>query len=257
MSSTKEKLPKLPAYCLPSFWLTLSLMMIAAVLSFTDLLHFDKKRAESSRRFEELSWHYRDNIMSLKRAQIDNLKEIKDRLIVLEAAMEKILPKEETTPIDPDPAVSSQADEFVGKLESMSDEEYQAMVLEHAKASDRQLVEQHFKQENAFKASLKPSEKQKFDDDVKNAYAKLLVSCKVEGELSDLQKRAIQRSAESITIVEWRVKESVAQQNARWERYIERKREEKRRWSEEFLERMVEKFGPDVLERMQEEADDE
>ena len=77
--------------------------------------------------------------MTLKIAQIDNLKEIKDRLIVLEAAMKKNQPKEETKPMETDPSVSSQADEFVGNLESMSDEEYQAMVLEHVKASDRHL----------------------------------------------------------------------------------------------------------------------
>ena len=36
----------------------------------------------------------------------------------------------------------------------MSDEDYQAVVLEHAKASDRELIDQHFKRENAFKALL-------------------------------------------------------------------------------------------------------
>ena len=107
----------------------------------------------------ELSCHYRDEVLAIKRAQIDNLKEIKDRLIVLEAAMMNSRPEKETTPMDPAPFASSQADEFVGKLESMSDEEYQAMVLAHVEASDRQLIEQHFKRENAFKASLRPAEK--------------------------------------------------------------------------------------------------
>ena len=250
MSSTKEKLPKLPPYCLPTFWLALSLLSLSVVLSFTDLLHFDKKRAESARRSEELSWHYRDEVMTIKRAQIDNLKEIKDRLIVLEAAMGKIKPKK-----NPQPVASSPSEESAISLESMSDEEYQAMVLEHVKASDKQLVEQHFKQENAFKASLKPSEKQKFDADVKRECAKLMANSQAEGELSDLQKQAIRRCAESVVIANWRVDDSVAQQDKRWENYIERKREENRRWNEEFNAELAERLGPEFFERMQEEAE--
>ena len=137
----------------------------------------------------EIRHHYRDEVLALKRGQIDNLKEIKDRLIVLELAMrklemEKAKPKEEPKPV----AESSLAESAI-RLESMSDEEYRAMVLEHVKASDRQLIDQHFKQENAFKVSLKPAEKQKFDADVKRECAKLLASSKVEGELSSLQKK--------------------------------------------------------------------
>lgn len=259
MSSTKEKLPKLPAYCLPSFWLALSLMLVATVLSFTDLLHFDKKRAESARQFEELSDHYRDEVLTLKIAQIDNLKEIKDRLIVLESAMKKIQPKEETTPLETDPSVSSQEDEFVGKLKSMSDEGYQAMVLEHVKASDRQLVEQHFKQENAFKASLKPAEKQKFDADVKKAYAKLLANCKVEGDLSSLQKEAIRRSAESMAIADWRVNDSIVESMARDDAWLAKRREltEKRirLRKEKHREMQIKSFGAEFVERMQEESE--
>lgn len=250
MSSAKEKLPKLPPYCLPSFWLVLSLLAISLVISLTDLLHFNKKRAESSRQFEELSGHYRDEVLTIKRAQIDNLKEIKDRLIVLEAAMEKTKPKKKPQPVASSPSTGSAI-----SLESMSDEEYQAMVLEHVKASDKQLVEQHFKQENAFKASLKSSDKQRFDADVKRECAKLMANSKAEGELSDLQKQVIRRCAESIVIANWRVDDSVAQQNERWLNHIERKREENRRWNEEFNAKMVEKFGPEFLEQMQKESE--
>ena len=254
MSSTKEeKLPKLPAYCLPSFWLTMSLMLVATVLSFTDLLHFDKKRLESARRSEELRHYYRDTVMTLKRAQIDNLKEIKDRLIVLELAMRKSEIEESKPKEDPKPVVESPLAKAAVKLESMSDEEYQSMVLEHVKASDRQLIDQHFKQENAFKASLNPAEKQKFDAEVKRECAKLLANSKVEGELSDLQKQAFRRSAESMVIVDWRAKDSVAQQDNRWKRYIERKREENRRWNEEFTAELAERLGPEFLDQMVED----
>ncbi len=139
----------------------------------------------------------------------------------------------------------------------MSDEEYQAMVLEHVKASDRQLIDQHFKQENAFKASLKASERQKFDVDVKKSYSKLLASCKVEGELSSLQKEAIRRSAESMVITDWRIKDSVNRQNALATSYLERRAEENRRWNEEFLAKMLEKFGPEFLDQMMKEVGDE
>ncbi len=230
-------------------------MIVAVVLSFTDLLHFDKKRAESARRSEELSHHYRDEVLAIKRAQIDNLKEIKDRLIVLESSMGKIKPEKKPQPV----AVSPSAESVVS-LESMRDEEYQAMVLERVKASDRQLVEQHFKRENAFKASLKPSEKQKFDTDVKKAYAKLLAHPGMKGELSSLQKAAIYRSAESMTIMEWRTRESTESRESQMRRSSERwlnQREEKNRLrEEERLAKLVERFGPEFLDQIQEAGDE-
>ena len=255
MSSTKETLPKLPAYCLPSFWLALSLLLISLVLSFTDLLHFGKKRAESSRQFAELSHHYRDEVLAIKRAQIDNLKEIKDRLLVLEAAIGKVKPKKNPPPV----ALSPSAESAVS-LESMSDEEYQAMVLEHVKASDKQLVDQHFKQENAFKASLKPSDKQRFDADVKKAYAKLLAHPGMKGELSSLQKAAIHRSAESMTIVEWRTRASTESREAQMrrsnERWLNQQEEKNRLREEERLAKLVERFGPEFLQMMEEAGDE-
>ena len=85
----------------------------------------------------------------------------------------------------------------------MSDEEYQAMVGEHVKASDRQRIDQHFQRENAFKTSLSPDEKQKFDAEVKKACAKLMSSSGMKGELSSLQKETLRRGAESIGITDW------------------------------------------------------
>ena len=58
--------------------------------------------------------------------------------------IEESKPKEETKPVESSPSIDSS-----GKLKSLSDEEYPAMVLGHAKASDRQLVEQPFQRENA------------------------------------------------------------------------------------------------------------
>ena len=43
------------------------------------------------------------------------------------------------------------------KIESMSDQDWQAMALENANPSERRIVEQRFKRENAFKASLNPT----------------------------------------------------------------------------------------------------
>ena len=59
---------------------------------------------------------------------------------------------------------------------------------------------------------MRPAEKQKFDADVKKAYAKLLASAKVEGALSGLQKEAIRRSAESMESREAQIRQS----NERW-----------------------------------------
>ena len=102
MSSTKENVP-----LMAKIWLPISLMLIVMLLSFSDLLYFSPKQRESSRKSMELSRHYQDEVLAIKRAQIDNLKEIKDRLIVLEAAMRNSRPEEETKPMDPVPSASS------------------------------------------------------------------------------------------------------------------------------------------------------
>lgn len=118
--------------------------------------------------------------------------------------MEKVKQNEETKPVGASPS-----DDSVGKLESMSDEEYQAMVLEYVRASDKQLIDPHFKRGKAFKASLDPSKKQKFTSDVRKAYDKLLATPGMKDELSSLQKRGIRRSAESMVVEDWRVKDSI------------------------------------------------
>ena len=135
------------------FWFTLLTPSVVIATSVFYLLYFSPKQSEQNQKFAELSHHYRDEVLTLKRAHIDNLKGIKDRLIVLEVSMKKSEMEEPKT-VAPSPLAESAV-----SLESMSDEEYQAMVLEHVKASDRQLIEQHFKRENAFKASLRPAEK--------------------------------------------------------------------------------------------------
>lgn len=197
-------------------------------------------------------WEYPfDGGRAEKKERIVKVEETKNRRPVSPPSVEKVKISESKPNEEPKPVEQSSL-----ALASLSDEEYQAMVLEHVKPGDRQLAEQHFKQENAFKASLKPDEKQKFDAEVKRECAKLLANSGVqESELSSFQKQTIRRCAESMVIADWRVKESIAQQDARWERYIERKIEDNQRWNEEFLERMVEKFGPDFLDQMMEESE--
>lgn len=226
MNSTKK------VFGIPGIWVPMAVMLLGGAVSF-------------------FGWEYpfvgdREE----KKERIANLEETKNRLPDSPPSIGKI--EESKSKEEPKPVDQSSL-----SLESMSDEEYQAMVLAHVKASDRQLVEQHFKQENAFKASLKPADKQRFDADVKRECAKLLASSKVEGELTSFIKQTIRRCVESMVIVDWRVKDSVAQQDDRWARYIERKREENRRWNEEFLAELAERLGPEFFERMMEEVGDE
>ena len=67
----------------------------------------------------------------------------------------------------------SQTGEFVGNVESMSEQEHLALILKNASLSDWRILADHFKQENEFKASL-----------------------------SRAQKKAIRRSAETMAMTE-------------------------------------------------------
>ena len=106
---------------------------------------------------------------------------------------------------------------------------------------------------------MKPFEKQKFDVEVKKAYAKLLVSSKVEGELSDLQKEAFRRDAESMAIANWRVKDSMEEFEARQDAWVARRRElrekERRLRQEQIKEMQRKNFGAEFVERMMEESE--
>ncbi len=226
MNSTKK------VFGVPGIWVPMAVMLFGGAVSF-------------------FGWEYPfGGDREEKKERIADLEEPKNRLPASAPLVEKVKIKESKPKEEPKPVEQSSS-------ESMSDEEHQSMVLEHVKASDRQLVDQHFKRENAFKASLEPAEKQKFDVDVKKECKKLLAKLGVEVDLTSFHKQTIRRVAESMVIADWRVKESVAQQDARWDRYIERKREENRRWNEEFLAKMVEKFGPEFVDQLQKEAVDE
>ena len=128
------------------------------------------------------------------------------------------------------------------KIESMSDQDWQAMALENANPSERRIVEQHFKRENAFKASLNPTQKKGFDADVKREYAKLLASSVVEGELSDLLKKSLHRTAESVAIADWRGRASRDRKNAELNAHIARREENLRILQEEFLAELSEEM---------------
>ena len=140
----------------------------------------------------------------------------------------------------------------------MSDEEYQDVVLEHAPKKERQNIANQFKWNNEFKASLSQTQKKEFDDDVNKAYAKLRVSSGVqEDDLTSFHKQTLRRCAESMIVTDWRVKDLIDRQDAQTLRYLERQEEENRLWNEEFLAKLVERFGPEVLDQIQKEASDE
>lgn len=66
------------------------------------------------------------------------------------------------------------------------------------------------------------------------AYAKMLEDAGVKGELPNLQKQAIRRSAETMTIVEWKMKESSDQMFAESANYLEQRKEKFRFWEEQL-----------------------
>ncbi len=207
MSSTKK------VFGVPGIWVPMAVMLFGGAVSF-------------------FGWEYPfGGDREEKKERIADLEEPKNRLPASAPLVEKVKIKESKPKKRPQPVAHSSL-----ALESLSDEEHQSVILEHVKASDRQLVEQLFKQENAFKTSLKPSEKQRFDVDVKNACAKLLsISGVQEGEMSSFLKQIIRRCAESMVITDWRRKDSVDRKNAELNTYLGQREENLRILQEEFL----------------------
>ncbi len=155
-------------------------------------------------RYEKLKSKYREkvNLLTLQnQIQVREINELKEQLRLLESSAKK--PEvDQSQPEEVQVEEETQAHNRiqVEELASMSDPEWQAMVLEEADSGDRKILESHFKRENEFKASLSRAQKQEFDAEVEKAYAHLLANSGVEGELSDWQKRATRRSAETVAM---------------------------------------------------------
>lgn len=133
---------------------------------------FDVKVKENA----ELWNRYVKTMKSTEQRRSEKIRGIEKRLRVLESSMNRIRiqTKEESPTFDPKPSSDSQSDDLAVNLESMSDREYQAWVMEHANASDRQILAEHFQRENEFKASLNRTQKKAFDDEVERKYANAL-----------------------------------------------------------------------------------
>lgn len=209
-------------------------------------------------RYEELKKSHREkvNLLTLQnQIQSREISELKDQLRLLESSakkpeveqsqVEEVQVEEETQAHNP-----PQKNELVGKLESMSDPDWQAWLLKNADAKDRKILEGRFKQENEFKASLNPAQKQEFEAEVEKAYAHMLANSGVEGELSDLQKQVTRRSAETVAMTmvktKWQSREFLDRWDAKMAALEEEAEERNRLYYEELEEEFLlihEEFG--------------
>lgn len=103
------------------------------------------------------------------RTQLESIQQVKfaeleSRVIVLEAKIRQ-LDFEVNRP-------TRRPDDSASNVKSMSREEYQSWALKNASGRNRQILADHFKKENEFKVSLKPTQKKEFDSDVDKAYKK-------------------------------------------------------------------------------------
>lgn len=130
------------------------------------------------------------------------------------------------------------SNELASKMESRSNQDRQAMVLENVNPSNRKILESHFKQENKFKASLSRTQKKQFDDEVRKTYLKMLANSGGEDALSGLRKHAIRRSAETMTMAEWQSKETSNCALANATAYVDQREERLRLLEEALIEEM-------------------
>lgn len=200
MNSTEEKKIKkfhITGTLTVIMWTLIGIMLL--VWGYGD----DEERIENLKATMEA--RQRAHALDIKLEDGQNLKirSHEERLKVLETAVVDLLmanPKQSDSqvvlPVVP-------PDE---SAEAASDEDFRAMVLKNVKINDRMAVVRHFRQEDEFKKSLKPSEKRKFDADVKKAYEELLAECKIaEGSLDKWLANTLRQSVETGVILEWRM----------------------------------------------------
>lgn len=227
-------------------------------------------------RYEELKSKYREkvNLLTLQnQIQARKINELKEQLRILESSAQKPEVEQsqpEEVQVEEETQAHNSPQKQKDELESMSDPEWQAWLLENADAGDRQILESYFQQKNEFKASLNPAQKQEFDTEVEKAYAHLLANSGVEGELSDWKKQATRRSAETIAMTlvktKWQsrdfldrwdakvaaLEEETAERNRLYEEEVEEEfllmEEEIRQFEEEFG---LEPFDWGLLEKVE------
>ncbi len=201
----KEKAVKVN-YKTVTYWIVFGVMVFSAI--FWTII-FQRSNAEAKENVK-MRAQYRATMESAEKIRTEKIRGIEKRLGILESSVRRfrIRTEEDPTTIDPKPSVDSQSDDLAVNLESMNDREYQAWIMEHANASDRQILAEHFQRENEFKASLNPTQKKAFEDAVEKEYAKALKEAKSKGEISDLRKIALKQSTESMVIARWKMQET-------------------------------------------------
>ena len=243
-------------------------------------------------RYEELKKSYREkvNLLTIQnQIQARKINELEEQLRILESSAKK----PDVDPSQPEEVEKEtqahkplQRDELASKMESMSDPEWQAWLLENADDRDRQILESRFKQENAFEASLNPAQEKEFEAEVEKAYAHLLANSGVEGELADWQKQVTRRNAETVAMTMVKTKWQSMEFLDRWDakmaaleeeaeerdRLYQAEMEEKFLLMEEQIRQFEEEFGlepfdwrllekvelsPAAKKEMEEEFDDE
>ena len=175
-----------------TYWIVFGVMVFSAIFWAIIFQRFDaKNKADRERRKElaELEDRRQATIMATEQRRAEKIREIEKRLRVLESSMNRIRTKEETPAVAPKPSSDSQSDDLAVNLESMSDREYQAWVMEHANVSDRKILAEHFQRENEFKASLSRTQKKAFDNEVERKYSDAL--------------ELVQRKAQCKNILTW------------------------------------------------------
>ena len=205
-------------------------------------------------RYEELKKSHREkvNLLTLQnQIQSREISELKEQLRVLESSAKKPeVEQSQAEEVQVEEETQAHKPLQVEELESMSDPDWQAWLLENADAKDRKILESYFQQKNEFKASLNPAQRQEFEAEVEKAYAHLLANSGVEGELSDLQKQVTRRSAETVAMTmvktKWQSREFLDRWDAKWEALEEEAEERNRLYYEELEEevRLIhEEFG--------------
>lgn len=197
-------------------------------------------------RYEEMKSKYREkvNLLTLQnQIQARKINELKEQLRVLESSAKKPeVEQSQTGKVQAEEETQAHNRIQVEELESMSDPEWQAWLLENEDANDRKILESYFQQKNEFKSSLNPSQKQEFDAEVEKAYEYLLANSGVEGELSDLQKQVTRRSAETVAMTMVKTKWQSMEFLDRWDAKMAALEEEAEERDHLYQAEMEEKF---------------
>ena len=212
------------------YWLTIAVCVAAIVFSIL-LVKSSEESTKSQMKSMERNHamlaqshkNYNESHSADRKRWLDDLHEVKMKVLALESDVHRL-----------NKAMLS--NELASKRESMSNQDWQAMVLENANPKDRKILESHFKQENKFKASLSRTQKNQFDDKVRKTYVKMLADSGGEDALSGLQKQAIRRIAETMTMAEWQSRETANRALANAADYVAQRDERLRLFRETLSE---------------------